>query len=105
MKILLGVLLLLNLALYLVLGPYDVPAKLLPGGLDEHAGSGLTLVTEADPAQLEVARSGPARGGAKLDSCDRHQGLFGGWAHRRDHRAARTGPGDVHAARSCGDLL
>jgi hypothetical protein len=57
MKILLGVLLLLNLALYLVLGPYDVPAKLLPGGLDEHAGSGLTLVTEADPAQLEVARN------------------------------------------------
>ncbi len=59
MKIVLGVLLLLNLALYLALGPYDAPGRLLPGGLGDHAGSGLTLIAEADPAQLEVARDAP----------------------------------------------
>ncbi len=59
MKILLGLLLLLNLALFLLLGPYDTPGQLLPGGLGDRAGSGLTLVAEADPAQLEVARDAP----------------------------------------------
>ncbi len=65
MRILLGLLLLLNLGLYLWLGPYATSANLLPGGLDAHSGSGLTLIAEADPAQLEVARgAGVAPSGA-----------------------------------------
>jgi len=60
MRTLLGVLLLLNLALYLALGPYESHRPLLPRGLGDHGGTGLTLLAEADPAQLEVARGAPA---------------------------------------------
>ena len=59
MKVLLGVLLLLNLALFLLLGPYEHPERLLPGGLGDTGGTGLTLISEADPVQLEAKR--PAR--------------------------------------------
>ena len=54
MKVLLALLLLLNLAVFLALGPYD-HTELLPGSIGDGGGSGLTLLAEADPAQLQPA--------------------------------------------------
>lgn len=56
MKLLLALLLLLNLALFLLFGPYE-RAALLPGTPAAGAGSGLTLLAEADPVQLRPAPS------------------------------------------------
>jgi hypothetical protein len=54
MRLLLALLLLFNLAAFLLLGPYE-GTQLLPGGLAGGGGSGLTLLSEADPAQLQPA--------------------------------------------------
>ncbi len=54
MRVLLALLLLLNLAAFLVLGPYE-HTELLPGSIGDSGGSGLTLLAEADPAQLQPA--------------------------------------------------
>jgi cell division septation protein DedD len=50
---LLAVLLLLNLVAYLALGPFDADDLPLPGRAERDTGVGLTLVTEADPVQLQ----------------------------------------------------
>lgn len=55
MRLLLALLLLFNLAAFLLLGPYE-GTQLLPGGLaGGGGGSGLTLLSEADPVQLQPA--------------------------------------------------
>jgi hypothetical protein len=60
MRLLLALLLLLNLAAYLLLGPYE-RTQLLPRGLaGGGGGSGLTLLSEADPVQLQPAADASA---------------------------------------------
>ena len=54
MRVVLALLLLLNLAAFLLLGPYE-HTELLPGSVGDGGGSGLTLLAEADPAQLQPA--------------------------------------------------
>jgi len=52
MRVLLALLVLLNLAAFLVMGPYE-RTELLPGRIGDSGGSGLTLLAEADPVQLQ----------------------------------------------------
>lgn len=59
MKWLLALLLLLNLVLYLLWGPYDLalPQAVAPG--NDAAGKGLTLLAEVDRARLSPPRESP----------------------------------------------
>ncbi len=102
MRVLLGVLLLANLALYLSLGTDNAGVLRLPGGLGEGRGSGLTLVAEADPARLEVARLPPTPAVGREE--DGGTASSGGDGNRPPAGGAPAVPGRVAICYSLGTL-